>query len=347
DLSHVYFVSEEALATGATYGEPNLYLDDEGALTLVRTLPVADGTNHAYFSPSVASPLPIMRATRVSPDGRYFAFQSTGNLTGYDNTDAVTGESDLEVYLYDAEAGKLTCVSCNPSGARPEGQPQLPPYAPPRVGTTMFRAAAWLPTWETSVYAPNALMANGGRVFFNSFDPLVPQDVNGAQDVYEWEAPGTGRCAEASPTFSAQDEGCVSLISSGESPQKSEFLDASANGRDVFFETSASLLPQDPGLIDVYDAREGGGFPQPFHTAACEGETCQNTPAAPNDPTPGSATYKGPGNVVEKSTRKHKKKRHKKHRRKRRRHARKHKRHGRKHARSHNRRANHNRRAAR
>jgi hypothetical protein len=36
-------------------------------------------------------------------------------------------------------------------------------------------------------------LSDGGRVFFNSDDGLVPQDVNGMEDVYEWEREGVGR----------------------------------------------------------------------------------------------------------------------------------------------------------
>ena len=38
----------------------------------------------------------------------YLAFMSDRSLTGYDNTDAVSGQPDEEVYLYDADGrGKL------------------------------------------------------------------------------------------------------------------------------------------------------------------------------------------------------------------------------------------------
>ena len=35
---------------------------------------------------------------------------------------------------------------------------------------------------------------DGGRVFFNSSDALVPQDMNGTEDVYEWQREGVGSC---------------------------------------------------------------------------------------------------------------------------------------------------------
>ena len=89
------------------------------------------------------------------------------------------------------------------------------------------------------------------------------------------------------------------MISSGESPTDSEFVDASSDGTDVFFATGSSLLPQDPGLIDVYDARAGGGYP-PAHNspAACEGEACQGPLAPPDDPTPASSAFEGAGNTT-------------------------------------------------
>ncbi|HZE16580.1 MAG TPA: fibronectin type III domain-containing protein, partial [Mycobacterium sp.] len=345
DLSHVYFVSPEVLASGGAAGKPNLYLDQEGTDTYIATLASGDvGTGSNLTIYSAVDARPIQHAAAVTPDGGAVTFMSQVPLTGYDNM-AANGEAATEVYVYDAGTKELHCVSCNPSGGRP------------RTGTLRYTfgaglegynrgggtAAAWLPTWEHDLDPPTPLSPDGKRVFFNSFDALVPQDTNGKQDVYEWEALGAGppeaRCTEESPSFSEQDGGCVNLISSGESKRDSEFVASAANGRDAFIRTESSLNPRDPGLIDIYDAREKGGLPLPLYTAACEGETCQNVPAAPNDPTPGSASYKGPGNVVEKQARKkkHAKKRHRTHR---------HRRHHRVHRRRH-RRANNNRRAAR
>jgi hypothetical protein len=161
---------------------------------------------------------PYLRATRVSTDGSRLAFQSRAPLTGYDNT-AEDGRAAVEVFAYEA-GGSLTCVSCNPSGARPRGvqdlrQPYTSSWRP--VRPTNVPAAAWLPTWEHALHASNALSSNGNRLFFNSFDVLLPRDANGAQDVYEWEAPGTGGCSEESANFFTENGGCLYLISSGES----------------------------------------------------------------------------------------------------------------------------------
>jgi hypothetical protein len=124
----------------------------------------------------------------------------------------------------------------------------------------------------------------------------VPQDTNGTDDVYEWEAAGTGSCQTAG--------GCVYLISSGRSGSPSHFLDASASGTDLFLLTRQQLLPQDTdGNLDVYDARIGGGFPQPPPaTQPCTGEDCHGQPpAAPGVPTAASVTFFGAGNATSSS----------------------------------------------
>ena len=91
----------------------------------------------------------------------------------------------------------------------------------------------------------------------------------------------------------------MSLISSGQSPRASQIVDVSPDGADVFFRTLSSLLPQDTGLVDIYDARVGGGFPPaPNLPGACEGEACEGQASALNDPTPASASFSGPGDLV-------------------------------------------------
>jgi hypothetical protein len=232
--------------------------------------------------------IPTERFVQVTPDGRHLAFQSEASLTGYDNVSANGGKPAIEVYLYDADAEQLDCISCNPSGGRP-----LSGFLPiPHTNDHSNRlAAAWLPTPSRETYFPRVLAGDGKRLFFHGFDALVPEDTNGAQDVYEWEAQGTGSCQKES--------GCTDLISTGKSPKDSEFIDASADGRDVFIRTNASIDPRDPGLIDIYDVRAGGGFPPPPPPPPpCIGDACQGVPALPDEPTPASASFRGAGNPV-------------------------------------------------
>jgi hypothetical protein len=251
---------------------------------------------------------------RSSPDGRYLTFMSQRSLTGYDNRDARSGEADAEVYLFDSASGKLGCVSCDPSGARPQGV-----FDPPREtfpGLLVDRPRSWRERWlagsvpgwtlgpsnEVALYQSRYL-SNSGRTFFNAADALVPQDTNNVEDVYQYEPAGIGDCTSSSSTFSSSSAGCVNLISSGSSKEESAFLDASESGDEAFFLTASRLTPSDvDGALDVYDAHICSASspcpPAPPPPApACEGDACQSPSAPPNDATPGSLTYKGPGNA--------------------------------------------------
>jgi hypothetical protein len=314
NLSHVYFLSQEATSQerseGAIEGNPNLYLHEAGVspkTTFIATLSASDAIPD-FFSP--ISNRPIEHTARVSPDGTHLAFMSNSpalaeEVAGYDNTDVQSGRSDAEVYRYAAGSGNLACVSCNPGGGRPTGRNLGPEGSPIWV-------ASLLQPWENSLYAPRVMSSDGSRIYFESYEPLTSADTNGKADVYEWEEAGSGGCEEVGSSFVKASGGCLSLISSGQSPADSEFVDASPDGRDVFIRTASSLLPQDPGEIDIYDAREEGGFPPPPSAPVeCEGQACQSPAAPPNDPTPASSAFEGAGNVkAPAAKKKHSKKKH-------------------------------------
>ncbi len=292
DASHVYFVSEEDLGDGGIAGEPNLYLHNAGTFSLVARLADADLGN-----PSLVATEPREHIADVSPDGLHLAFASLGSPTGYDNADADNGKAAAEVYLYDAGAnegaGELICASCNPTGARPTGADTL------IKENLEYWAAAQLPVWQNTLHVARSLSDDGSRLYFASADVLSPRDTNGAQDVYQWEAQGSGGCDAEDPAFAPSSGGCLSLVSTGKSGNPSEFLDASPSGEDVFFTTLSSLASADYGLVDVYDARVGGGFPDEQPPAVeCEGEACQSPPSPPQAPTPASSAYEGPGNAL-------------------------------------------------
>ncbi|HEV7517423.1 MAG TPA: hypothetical protein VGR07_14065, partial [Thermoanaerobaculia bacterium] len=103
----------------------------------------------------------------------------------------------------------------------------------------------------------------------------------------EWEAQGEGSCTRAG--------GCLALISSGHSPDGASFIDASADGADAYFLGADSLVGADPGGLDAYDARIGGGFAEPAPPLGCEGDNCQSLPPEPFDPTL-TTLLSGPGN---------------------------------------------------
>jgi hypothetical protein len=336
DGSYVYFVASGVLANGATppghsrCGREasvetvgaicNLYVNHDGTTTFIATLSSEDETdwdNSNVFFHNVGQ-----LTAKVSPDGRYLAFMSDRSLTGYDNRDVNSGRPDEEVYLYDASDEHLVCASCDPTGARPIGVSEDQATALSNdnlaaitdLGSAGYGPGTWLaaniPTgtelgsYGESLYQSRYL-SDSGRLFFNSSDALVPQDINGQEDVYEYESPGVGDCTASSPTFGGASGGCVSLISSGLASGESGFLDASESGDDVFFITGEKLVSQDyDSALDVYDA----------HVCTTR-EPCTSSPALPPECTtadacrvaplpqpsifgaPASATFTGTGNI--------------------------------------------------
>jgi DNA-binding beta-propeller fold protein YncE len=306
DGTRLYFLSREEIGGEGEAGKPNLYLRETGEggpfTSFVATLGEEDLETAATAEPGFHS-------SRVSPDGAHAAFMSAdpalaAAVAGAEITDRGSelpcepGGSpeaicDAQVYLYDAGEEELVCASCNASGARPLG-------SEPPIGLRGYeRVAGAMPTFASSFHAPGTLSDDGARLYFESSDRLVARDTNGKVDVYQWERAGRGSCDVTDYSHNPAAGGCVELISDGQSLADSRFVDASPSGDDVFFATLSSLRGTDAGLVDIYDARVGGGFPEPPPPPAeCEGEACQSPPPAPSQPTPASTTYTGPGNLA-------------------------------------------------
>jgi hypothetical protein len=337
DGSYVYFVSTGVLPGSGASGEgDHLYVDrHEGSEWKPTFIALLSSGDFSDWNENLSA-----QPTRVSPNGQWLAFMSQGSLTGYDNRDEASGAPDAEVYLYDADGSRLTCASCDPTGARPSGVPysELEPDngglvgGPRGVWSEAGLVAANLPGWQAISIEnypedyQSRYLSNSGRLFFDSGDALVPQDVNGTEDVYQYEPEGVPAgdhaCSSAIQSgtqvfrpahgFEVEAEkgeagaGCVALISSGSSAEESAFLDASQDGSDVFFLTSAKLSSQDvDASYDIYDAHEcSSGAPcssAPVASPPCDTEaSCKPSPSP--QPSlyglPSSATFAGPGNAV-------------------------------------------------
>jgi hypothetical protein len=327
DGSDVYFVAAGVLGDGAEHGaEPggnNLYVEhyDEGTKawtspTFIAALAGGDG-------PSWDEGELDRTTSRVSPNGLYLAFMSERSLTGYENHDANSGVPDEEVFLYDATgAGRLVCASCNPTGAQPVGLLVGHEYDERLVNNTSDLwwnrwLAGNIPGWTTESLSralyQSRYLSNSGRLFFDSNDALVPADVNGKEDVYEYEPAGVGSCQppgygqSASVVFSEGVDGCVALISAGTSSEESAFMDASETGGDVFFLTLSKLVPQDYDTsLDLYDAHQCAASAPCAPTVGLVPPPCTTGDACKAAPTPqpavfaapSSETFSGAGNVV-------------------------------------------------
>ena len=284
DGSHVYFAANGVLAGGASPGSCrttgshgplnsiggncNLYLWHEGQVTFLARLNAVGGKTGSDSGNWLPAPQGIYgsggyapRSALASPDGQALLFRSREKLSSYEN------EGVPELYRYRVGAPQIACVSCNPAGVAPGDGPTL--------GSVSF--ADLSPRPGTAQLLSRNLAGDGNRAFFETAEALSPLDTNANDgcptrgfggdatptclDVYEWEAPGSGSCSEGSPSYSAQNEGCLYLISTGKSESPSYFADASESGNDAFFFTRSQLVGQDKDeLQDVYDARVGGGL---------------------------------------------------------------------------------------
>jgi hypothetical protein len=302
DGSTVYYVAEAALAPGASEGGKNLYVSrlESGSWkqpVFIATLDASDETSW-WGSTAAGEDLGHLTA-RVSPDGRYVAFMSSASLTGYDNRDAVSGQPDVEVYLYDSGTGHLACASCDPSGARPIGELDAPEALPYPIDQSKTWTGQWLaagiPSWTvTDVGAglyQTRYLTDSGHLFFNSLDGLVPHDTNGRLDVYEYVPPEVSGCQLPA--------GCVSLISAGTGSADSSFVDASVSGNDVFFLTRDKLLSQDyDNSYDIYDAHLCSASSPCIPVAAVLPPPCSTGDACRAAPTPQPAIFGAPASAT-------------------------------------------------
>jgi hypothetical protein len=331
DGSTVYFAAAGQLAPGAPALTPppggmqvNLYRYDTatGATRYIATIDGEKDGEQAVPSAPEQGPFGSLELLARSnwyttPDGRFLLFGSTADITGYNPTSSCVNEFHdpgcLELYRYDSGDGSLTCVSC--------------PGESPAVGSAEFTMVGRT-LGDYDIRPPRPISDDGSRVFFDTPEQLLPQDTNHRRDVYEWEADGAGSCHS-----SAQDGGCLYLISSGKDTTDATFIDSSSDGSNVFFGTHAQLAPTDTDSKgDLYDARVDGGFPAPPPAPSCSGEGCQGAPSTPFTAllaAPSSTVFSGSGNVVsqaiapkKKTAKKHKAKKHRKHSKHRGRHAR-------------------------
>jgi hypothetical protein len=322
-----YFTARAVLAPKAEAGGENLYRFAEKAaggfrITFIATLGGGGGQtpDRRNVSPKVAMTYPVGKTSRLTENGETLLFASSESLTEYNNfnLEGISCENGHcpEFYLYSANTGKVTCVSCDPTGEAPLGAASL---------QDQFFNAYFTPNEPPAVLSSRNLSADGTRVFFQTPDPLVSTDENGSssciafggqpgkhnlvgpgrcQDVYEWEAVGSGSCQREEA-----NGGCLYLLSTGQSDQPSYFIGASKDGSSAFISTTSQLVPVDRDQADdVYDVREGGGLAsqQVRPLVPCSSaEACKSSvSAAPPATSPATLSFQGPGNSKTKQCKK-------------------------------------------
>ncbi len=266
DGHYVYFTAAGQLVAGEPVlgATQALYLWHDGVVTFIGSFGIADDVS---FNLPTASWV-FERTSdngRVSADGKHVLFMTRSDtgfrgrfgFAGYDHGstctyDTSSGGPCRELYVYNDDTRRLECASCNPAGAT--------------AGALTAINVNSSNTAQTS-HLSHALSSDGRWVFFSTREALVPEDVNGRFDAYEYN------------TLTGQ----VHLLSSGTSTDDSYFMDASAGGGDAFFVTRQQLVGWDvDNAYDLYDARVGGGLPDPVAAPpVCAGEACQGQVNAP------------------------------------------------------------------
>jgi hypothetical protein len=262
----IYFLSPEKLDGSGVQNSPNLYVASPGAAPrFVATLEADNlAVNHAVTSSGTHS----YGDFQVTPNGNFAAFASASSLTGYPNF------GHLAIYRYDLLAEQLDCASCGMTGAYLKSDTPLS-----RFGSNL---------------------ADDGRVFFTSDEPLALRDSGTTADVYEW----TG--------------GDPRLISSGRSAADSGLVTVSSDGVNAFFFTRDVMVPEDRNgnAVKIYDARQGGGFEQVPQAVPCQASDECHGPGTVAPVAASIPTFNGTGgnltNHQKKKPRKHRKHRHKK-----------------------------------
>jgi hypothetical protein len=303
DGSRVYFVAHGVLSEGPNAenrepvsGADNLYLYDAetGKTTFVADL--CSGPELSGAAPDAQCPADLTagedsagndsgrlwgsNAQEVSStrDGRVLVFSSFGRLTGDD------ADSARDVYRFDGATGSLLRVSAGENGYDSNGNDEFDARInfggiKPEDSVKYKREVSF-----------RSISDDGSRIVFYSSAPLSPRAVKkGVQDIYEWHAGPKGGA------------GVVSIVSGGASDSSDYAATISPSGRDIFFLTSQGLVPGDQdGLVDVYDARLGGGGfrpaeaeRQPCSSDACQGPLTNPAPLL----VPGSAVQQAGDNL--------------------------------------------------
>jgi hypothetical protein len=281
-------LSREAAASGAQplfAFSQNLYLSEEGQISFIATLTNRDAEGDPTgiedglgLWTKVGGSQPARDPSRLNPDGSILLFQSRAEITGYPASEFP------QIYRYDSDAGDLQCISCIPTGRPATGGASLESYSPDAFSGRPFSANGFVPNLNPA----------GTRAFFDSTEALVSSDSDEVTDVYEWEANGVGSCT--------RPQGCIYLISSGQSERDNFLYGHSTSGDDVFFTTGDQLTGWDTseGALSIYDARVGGGFPEPTGADICVGDGCRpGVTPLPATPSPQSSGQGRSGNQVQ------------------------------------------------
>jgi hypothetical protein len=286
DGSHVYFIARGQLVPGGgktfaqneSDGTYSLYGEQRGEVKFVAT--IGGGINELEHLTVERQQLSTSQA---SPDGRYLLFQSLANVTSYE-----AGHGAAEAYLYDADAGSnsIVCISCRQDGRFSIDPEEFPfPLGEGDISNPLHAVRAL------------AEIEGQAQAYFTSYDSLASGAVEGKANIYEWVHGQVFLIATEPPGIGSPDQ-----AEKGE--REINFVDASADGTDLYFTTPQALNWENAEeRWAVYDARIDGGFPEPPLTpSSCDADSegsCRGASTAASAPAgAASSTFAGPGNLA-------------------------------------------------
>jgi hypothetical protein len=304
DGSHVYFVAEGRLGSGPRGGRTGPCIAELGAGEQAeeveaeeqedkaepvthgaRCRPANDGDNLYVFERDAAHPagqvsfiatlapsdsgdwseLDGQRLVQATPDGRFFVFSSAAHLTAGDVSTA------SQLFEYDAVTGELVRVSRGSKGDEPQGIESANSHTA-EIPYQNYQTE----TGPTQANTSLVLSADGSTVLFSDAGVLTGEAGESVGSVYEYR-----NSVASDGTIS---DGDVYLISDGNGVPNmgATKIGLDGSGQDEFFITDAQLTKGDTDQqIDLYDAREDGGFLGVDPPAGCVAEACGGSLYAP------------------------------------------------------------------
>jgi hypothetical protein len=267
DGSRIFFVSPDPNAFDCpTSPVPRLYMRSGGVTTPISEAPAGQTEASASF-------------VQATPDGSVVFFLTSTNIAPGD-TD---GTQDL--YRWDSASGERTCVSCvtgqtasvqspavvSEDGSRayfvssanlvtdPDLTPDVPHIYVNDGSGIRFVANTGQLGASASGFPRGQISADGNILFINATEQLTNFPTNANNAIYRY-TDSTGQlicvsCINGVPYTSSVDLSAAGIF------QNAAGRAASADGKWVFFSTTAALVPDDVnGGVDTYRWHEGGGI---------------------------------------------------------------------------------------
>jgi hypothetical protein len=251
DGSRVFFITEESLVSGDTDALQDVYQRSGGTTTLLSTGPAGgNGQRVANFAGSSSDGSHVFIETQE----KLVAADVDGFIDVYDRTSSATtlispGLNDNNgatnaYFVATSQNGSTAFIRTDESLTAADNDGYQDVYQVSGGTTTLLSVG---PTGGNAAVnvLPAGASADGSRVFFETYEPLVASDTDSTVDVYERNAGAT--------TLLTQGP------AGGNGAFDARFEGMSQNGGRVFFHTNESLLSGDgDSAEDLYSSDLGG-----------------------------------------------------------------------------------------